>query len=83
MRKAADLRPAQLLDLLQATDALRRPGRLETLLDVCTADACARPGAQRDYPPAQLLREALAVARTVDAGAIARKAVTAKGKNET
>jgi tRNA nucleotidyltransferase (CCA-adding enzyme) len=82
VQKSADLRPAQLLDLLHATDALRRPGRLERLLEVCTAEACSRPGAAQDYPPAQLLREALAVARSVNAGALARKAVGTKGKKD-
>ena len=85
VRRAADLRPAQLLDLLQATDALRRPGRLETLLEVCTADACSWPDAAQDdddFAPARLLREALAVMKSVDAGAIARKAVRAKGKKD-
>jgi tRNA nucleotidyltransferase (CCA-adding enzyme) len=82
VRAATDLRPAKLLGLLHATDALRRPARLTTLLEVCTADACSRPGAAQDYPPAQLLREALAVARTVDAGAVARKTVRAKGKKD-
>ena len=45
VHSAAELRPATLLDLLSAADALRRPGRLDTLLDACAADACSRPGA--------------------------------------
>ena len=77
---AMELRPAKLLDLLHATDALRRPGRLETLLDVCAAGTCSRPGAPQDYPPAHLLREALAVVKKVDAGAIAREVASPKGK---
>jgi tRNA nucleotidyltransferase (CCA-adding enzyme) len=82
VRAAADLRPAKLLGLLHATDALRRPARLTTLLEVCAADACSRSGAAQDFAPAQLLHEALAVAKTVNAGAVARKAVTAKGKKD-
>jgi tRNA nucleotidyltransferase (CCA-adding enzyme) len=74
VHRAAELRPATLLDLLSAADALRRPGRLGTLLDACAADACSRPGAPQDYPPAALLRRALAVVKAVDAGAIARAA---------
>jgi tRNA nucleotidyltransferase (CCA-adding enzyme) len=74
VHRAAELRPATLLDVLSAADALRRPGRLDTLLDACTADACSRPGAPQDYPPAALLRRALAVVKAVDAGAIARAA---------
>jgi tRNA nucleotidyltransferase (CCA-adding enzyme) len=68
VQKAAELRPAQLLDLLHATDGLRRPGRLGTLLEVCTADACRVPVQQDevDFAPARLLREAHAVARSVN-----------------
>jgi tRNA nucleotidyltransferase (CCA-adding enzyme) len=80
VHRAAELRPAKLLDLLHATDALRRPARLDTLLDVCAADACSNPGAPQDYPPASVLRGALAVVKTVDAGAIARDVVKPKGK---
>jgi tRNA nucleotidyltransferase (CCA-adding enzyme) len=74
VHRTAELRPATLLDVLSAADALRRPGRLDTLLDACAADACSRPGAPQDYPPAALLRRALAVVKAVDAGAIARAA---------
>ena len=49
---AAELRPAALLDLLHATDALRRPTRLDTLLETCAADACSRGAAPQDYRPA-------------------------------
>jgi tRNA nucleotidyltransferase (CCA-adding enzyme) len=72
VHRAAALRPAQLLDLLHAADALRRPARLVTLLDTCAADACSLPDASNDYPPARLLRDALAAVKAVDAGAIAR-----------
>ena len=77
---AAKMRPAKVLDLLQAADALRRPGRLKTLLDVCIADACSRPGAPRDYPPAGILRESLAAVKAVDAGAVARGGARQRGK---
>ena len=82
VHRAAELRPAKLLDLLHATDALRRPGRLETLLEVCAVVACSRPGAPQDYPPARVLREALAVVKTVNAGAIARGVSRRKGKKD-
>ena len=74
VHRAAELRPATLLDVLAAADALRRPERLATLLDACAADACSRPGAAPGYAPAALLRGALAVVKAVDAGAIARGA---------
>ncbi len=72
VHRASELRPATLLDLLHATDALRRPERLDALLEACAADACSRPGATQDYAPAGILRVALAVAKEVDAGMVAR-----------
>ena len=72
VRGAAELRPAALLGLLHATDALRRPARLHTLLETCAADVCSRDAATQDYPPASVLRGALAAVKAVDAGAIAR-----------
>jgi tRNA nucleotidyltransferase (CCA-adding enzyme) len=72
VHRADSLRPAMLADLLNAADALRRPERLDALLDACTCDALCRPGAARDYAPARIVRAALAVVEGVDAGAIAR-----------
>ncbi len=71
VHRARELRPATLLDLITEADAFRRPERLEILLLACAADACSRPG-HGAYPAADLVREAFAVARSVDAGAIAR-----------
>ena len=69
------MRPATLLKLITAADALRRPERLEGLLQACEADACSRPG--RDaYPAADYLREAFAVVKKVDAGAVARSVMS-------
>jgi tRNA nucleotidyltransferase (CCA-adding enzyme) len=68
------LTPAALLDLLDAADALRRPERLDTLIDACECDAFSRPRAGRDYLSGAVLRGALAVAKGVDAAAIARSA---------
>ncbi|WP_333842139.1 multifunctional CCA addition/repair protein [Pelomicrobium sp.] len=73
VHRALELKPATLLDLLQATDAFRRPERFEALLEACAADFHGRPGyAERPYPQAERLRLALAAAAGVDAGAIAR-----------
>lgn len=72
VHRAEELRAATMLDLLLAADALRRPERLDTLLDACRADACSRPGRAADYPPQRIVRGALDVVRSVDAGAIAR-----------
>jgi tRNA nucleotidyltransferase (CCA-adding enzyme) len=71
---ARTLRPAALLDLLGAADALRRPARLGVLLDVCECVARSAPRAPAGFAPAQFLRAALAVVKAVDAGATARAA---------
>jgi tRNA nucleotidyltransferase (CCA-adding enzyme) len=81
VHRAPELPPAQLLDLLNATDAMRRPDRLETLLDICMADACSRPGVSQDYSEARVLREARAVVKDVNAGAVAQS--VGKGKSAT
>jgi tRNA nucleotidyltransferase (CCA-adding enzyme) len=73
VHRAADLPPAALLDLIMAADALRRPERLDVLLDACECVARSLPGAGDDYPPGRILRQALAVVKKVDAGAIARR----------
>jgi len=73
VHRASELRPATLLDLLLATDALRRPERLAWLLQACAADALSRPGrCGESYAPARWLKLALAVVKAVDAGVIAR-----------
>jgi tRNA nucleotidyltransferase (CCA-adding enzyme) len=75
VHRAAALRPATLLDLLTAADALRRPERLEILLAACEADARSRPGVPDGaYEPAAIVRGALATLRGVSVAAIAREA---------
>ena len=70
--RALEMRPSSLLQLLQATDALRQAGRFEEFLQACESDYCGRPGyAEKTFEQAQLLRTALAAAMSVDAGAIA------------
>jgi tRNA nucleotidyltransferase (CCA-adding enzyme) len=69
---ADDLRPARLLALLDAADAFRRSQRVESLLETCACIALSAPRAPADYAPAAIVRAALAAARGVDAGAIAR-----------
>jgi tRNA nucleotidyltransferase (CCA-adding enzyme) len=64
-----------LLDLLEKTDAFRRPERFEQFLQACGADFHGRPGYEvRPFPQADRLRQALAAARSVDAGTIAARA---------
>ena len=59
------------LALLERTDAFRRAERLDRLLEVAACDAHSHAHG-REVPRAALLR-ALAAARSVDAGAIARE----------
>lgn len=73
VHRALELRPATILELLERLDALRRPERFEDCLAACAADFHGRLGyKERPYPQADLLRNALSVARQVDAGEIAR-----------
>jgi tRNA nucleotidyltransferase (CCA-adding enzyme) len=80
--RAAMLTAAALLDLLNAADALRRPERLDALIGAAECKALSRPRAGNDYPAGALLRDALAVARKVDAAAIARGAGDARAKRK-
>jgi tRNA nucleotidyltransferase (CCA-adding enzyme) len=73
VHRAMELRPGTALALLERCDAFRRPARFDEVLRACEADFRGRPGfPERDYPPPAHLRAALAAARAVDAGAIAR-----------
>ena len=66
-----ELQPADVVRLLEETDAFRRPERFERFLLACEADLRGRKGyAERDFPQAQLFRRALDVAVGVDVGAI-------------
>jgi len=66
--RALELRGRTVLKLLRETDALRRPQRFELFLQACEADARGRLGLEaRDYPQADYLRRALAVAQAVTA----------------
>jgi len=65
--RAAELRPATLLKLLEGTDALRRPERFAKFLLACEADLKGRDGLEdAPYPQAELLRRAQAAAASVD-----------------
>jgi hypothetical protein len=52
------------------------------VLAACAADACSRPGRSQTYEPSHLLREARAVVKGVDAGAIAREVGARAGRRE-
>jgi len=70
--RAAELRPATLVTLLERTDALRRPERFTQLLQACQCDFNGRLGwADRPYASSGLLLAVLNAVQAVDAGAIA------------
>lgn len=69
---------AELVALLQASDALRRPGRYASLLDACVCEMLRSEGARAvpraalpPWPPRVRLELALSAASALDAGAIA------------
>ena len=64
VHRAFELRPGTVLELLENTDALRRPERFESFLLACEADARGRTGLEdRPYGQGDHLRAALAAAR--------------------
>jgi tRNA nucleotidyltransferase (CCA-adding enzyme) len=68
VHRALELRPATVLKLLAALDALRRPERLEPFLAACLADQRGRLGHEHDdYPQAAYLRRARDAAAAVTA----------------
>ncbi|WP_274599900.1 multifunctional CCA addition/repair protein [Chromatium okenii] len=75
IHRVAELRPATMLEVFEATDALRRPARFAQLLTACEADFRGRGGyAERHYTQAEVWRQMLAAVAVVDVGAIARAA---------
>ncbi len=70
--RATQLRPAALLDLLLAADALRRPERLDALVRATAVRRTPSASAAAEVPGARLAA-ALAVIRGVDAGALAAR----------
>ena len=68
VQAALDLGADELMDLLHAADALRRPHRFDVLLQAAALTAGTPPG---EYPSASRLHGALAAAMGVDAAAIA------------
>ena len=71
VHRAAELRPATVLKLLETTDAFRRPERFEEMLAACEADARGRAGLEsQPYPQRDYMRAARAAAAAVslDAG---------------
>jgi tRNA nucleotidyltransferase (CCA-adding enzyme) len=70
--RAAEAAPAELLLLLEASDAFRRPQRMEELLRTAQAEAFgARRWVDVPYPHRRAALAALVAARSVDAAALA------------
>ena len=66
----------ELLALLEASDAFRRPERLRVLVDACEcADFGDMGQVDAPYPPQQLLDRLFVAASAIDAGAISRTVV--------
>jgi len=73
VHRAQELSVSKLTRLIGSFDVLRKPERLELILQACEADARGRKGFEdRDYPQAAFVRQAAEVFKSVDAAAIAR-----------
>jgi tRNA nucleotidyltransferase (CCA-adding enzyme) len=81
--RALELRGKTILKLFKATGALRRPERFEAFLLTCEADARGRLGLEdRDYPQADYLRRALAMALEVTAALFEDQGLEGKALGE-
>ncbi|NGP52734.1 multifunctional CCA addition/repair protein [Thioalkalivibrio sp. XN8] len=81
--RAAELRPATVLKLLEAADALRRPERFRQFLGACEADMKGRDGlADAPYPQAELLLRALAAAAAVEPRALVAEGLSGEALGE-
>lgn len=78
-RSATDLGAEGLLEILEGTDALRRPERFREFLGACRLDFWAIEGnAGAEFPQAERLEAAREAAAGIDGGAVAKAAE--KGK---
>ena len=72
VHRSREFGAAALVRLIERCDGLRKPGRFEEAMQACESDARGRLGFEDSaYPQADLLRQVLAAARSVDAGAVA------------
>jgi tRNA nucleotidyltransferase (CCA-adding enzyme) len=70
---ALRLQSDRLLAMLDATDALRRPGRFGDFIEACACDHHGRLGyADAPYPPREYLLAALSTLQALDFGGIAQ-----------
>ena len=74
---ALQLRAEQLLALMDATDALRRPERFHDFVEACVCDHHGRLGfANAPYPQKEFLLAALSTLQTIDFSAVAKANAT-------
>ena len=67
VHRAEEIDAAAIVEVLERTDAFRRPERFENFLIACHADSRGRTGFEDSpYPQAERMRHALAAARAVD-----------------
>lgn len=72
--RALEMRPATIVKLLERCDGFRKPQRFHHMLNAVECDLRGRTGfEQAPFPQAELLSKALQAARSVDAGAVARR----------
>lgn len=82
--RLAEARPSTIMKLIEDADLLRRPELVDAFLRACEADYRGRKGLEdRSYPPAELLRTALAAvlairARDIDTEGLDGKEIGAK-----
>jgi tRNA nucleotidyltransferase (CCA-adding enzyme) len=81
--RADRLESEALMELLEASDAFRRPQRLEELMRLAEAEAFGVRGwAERPYLPGRSARLALAAAQSVDAAALAREVTSTSPRGD-
>ncbi len=81
--RALELRPGTLLEVLERTDALRRPQRFAQFLLACEADHRGRTGFEdRPYPQAARLQQAFEAARGVDVAALVQRGLPGEAMRE-
>ncbi len=81
--RAAELKPATMLKLLQNLDLFRRPERLEQFLSACEADSRGRRGFEEmAYQQPDMIRSALRAALAIDSQAVIADGFSGKAIGE-
>jgi tRNA nucleotidyltransferase (CCA-adding enzyme) len=83
VHRAEELRPGTVLELLEATDAFRRPERFEQFLLACEADSRGRTGHEDSvFTQGIYLRRARQTAQAVDASGLSEEGFSGKALGE-